>query len=81
MYCRIDAQLDLISSTTYNLPLLVGAGVRGVSVACARIDETRYRLRRLDATACAEVFGEALRLRDADETAAFVRQRIGEAQW
>src|SRR5205814_4898281 len=63
------------------LPLLVGAGVRGVSVACARIDETRYRLRRLDATACAEVFGEALRLRDADETAAFVRQRIGEAQW
>src|SRR5439155_24948992 len=30
------------------LPLLLGAGIRGVSVACARIDETRYRLRRLD---------------------------------
>src|SRR3989442_341946 len=27
MCCRIDAQLDLISSTTYNLPLLVGANV------------------------------------------------------
>jgi phosphoenolpyruvate-protein kinase (PTS system EI component) len=61
------------------LPLLLGAGVRGVSVACARIDETRYRLRRLDTAACADVFAEALRLRDADETAALVRERIGEA--
>ena len=60
------------------LPLLLGAGVRGVSVACARIDETRYRLRRLDTTACAGVFADALALRDADETAALVRERIGE---
>jgi multiphosphoryl transfer protein len=42
------------------LPLLVGAGVRHFSVACARIDETRYRLRRLDSTVCAELFAEAV---------------------
>lgn len=59
------------------LPLLLGAGVRHFSVACARVDETRYRLRRLDASACAALFAEALALRDADETANLVRERIG----
>ncbi|TML29541.1 MAG: phosphoenolpyruvate--protein phosphotransferase [Actinobacteria bacterium] len=58
------------------LPLLIGAGVRAVSVACARIDETRYRLRRLDTARCAEVLAEALGARDAEETAALVRDRI-----
>jgi phosphoenolpyruvate-protein kinase (PTS system EI component) len=58
------------------LPLLLGAGVRAVSVACARIDETRYRLRRLDTARCADVFADALRARDAEETAALVRDRI-----
>jgi phosphoenolpyruvate-protein kinase (PTS system EI component) len=56
------------------LPLLLGAGVRDVSVACARVDETRYRLRRLDTRACAGLLGEALALGDADETAALVRR-------
>jgi phosphoenolpyruvate-protein kinase (PTS system EI component) len=60
------------------LPLLLGAGVREFSVACARVDETRYRLRRLDAAACADLFAEALTVRDADETAALVRRRIGD---
>jgi phosphoenolpyruvate-protein kinase (PTS system EI component) len=58
------------------LPLLLGAGVRGFSVACARVDETRYRLRRLDTARCREVFAAALRLRDADETAALVREAL-----
>ena len=58
------------------LPLLLGAGVRAVSVACARIDETRYRLRRLDTTRCAQLFSDALRADDAEETAALVRERI-----
>ena len=58
------------------LPLLLGAGVRHFSVACARVDETRYRLRRLDTTVCADLFGEALALRDAEETAALVRRRV-----
>jgi phosphoenolpyruvate-protein kinase (PTS system EI component) len=58
------------------LPLLLGAGVRAVSVACARVDETRYRLRRLDTDRCADVFTDALRVRDAEETAALVRDRI-----
>jgi phosphoenolpyruvate-protein kinase (PTS system EI component) len=42
------------------LPLLVGAGVRTFSVACARLDETRYRLLRLDSRECAERFGGAV---------------------
>ena len=58
------------------LPLLLGAGVRDFSVACARIDETRYRLRRLDTVTCADIFAEALSMRDADETASLIRQRI-----
>jgi phosphoenolpyruvate-protein kinase (PTS system EI component) len=58
------------------LPLLLGAGVREVSVACARIDETRYRLRRLDTTACADVFADALRAHDAEQSAALVHDRI-----
>jgi phosphoenolpyruvate-protein kinase (PTS system EI component) len=58
------------------LPLLLGAGVRTVSVAAARVDETRYLLRRLDTAQCRRVFAEALRLRDADEVAALVRERI-----
>ena len=61
------------------LPLLLGAGVRAVSVACARVDETRYRLRRLDATACAGLFAEALHLPDAQAAAALVRTRIPDA--
>jgi phosphoenolpyruvate-protein kinase (PTS system EI component) len=60
------------------LPLLLGAGVREFSVACARVDETRYRLRRLDAAACADLFAEALTLHSADETAALVRRRVGD---
>jgi phosphoenolpyruvate-protein kinase (PTS system EI component) len=58
------------------LPLLLGAGARSFSVACARIDETRYRLLRLDTTGCAGILAETLGLRDADETAALVRERI-----
>jgi phosphoenolpyruvate-protein kinase (PTS system EI component) len=58
------------------LPLLVGAGVRTVSVAAARVDETRYLLRRLDTGECRRVFTEALRLRDAGEVADLVRERI-----
>jgi phosphoenolpyruvate-protein kinase (PTS system EI component) len=58
------------------LPLLLGAGVRHFSVACAHIDETRYRLHRLDTGVCAELFAEAMRRCDADQTAALVRDRI-----
>jgi phosphoenolpyruvate-protein kinase (PTS system EI component) len=51
--------------------------VRSVSVACARIDETRYRLRRLDTTVCEGLYADALHLPDAEDTAALVRERIG----
>jgi phosphoenolpyruvate-protein kinase (PTS system EI component) len=42
------------------LPLLLGANVRAFSVATARVDETRYRLRRLNSLACQQLFAEAL---------------------
>jgi multiphosphoryl transfer protein len=58
------------------LPLLLGAGVRRFSVACARLDETRYRLRRLDAAVCAGLFARALELPDVEQVETLVRQRI-----
>jgi phosphoenolpyruvate-protein kinase (PTS system EI component) len=58
------------------LPLLVGAGVRAVSVACARVDDTRYLLRRLSTVDCEALFAAAVRLRDADEVLALVRERM-----
>jgi phosphoenolpyruvate-protein kinase (PTS system EI component) len=61
------------------LPLLLGAGIRTVSVACAYIDETRYRMRRLDAAQCAEFFAEALRARDVAEVETLVQERLGVA--
>ena len=57
------------------LPLLVGAGVRQVSVACARIDEVRYRMRRLRVAECAELFAEALTLAGPEEVHELVRRR------
>jgi dihydroxyacetone kinase phosphoprotein-dependent L subunit len=58
------------------LPLLVGAGVRTFSVACARIDETRYRLRRLDPRDCRPLYAEALDQASAEKAAALVRAAI-----
>ncbi|GAA1864381.1 putative PEP-binding protein [Asanoa iriomotensis] len=58
------------------LPLLVGAGVRSVSVAVARIDETRWRLRRLDTEQCRALFTDALRLGGAGDVAELVEERI-----
>jgi phosphoenolpyruvate-protein kinase (PTS system EI component) len=57
------------------LPLLLGAGVRHLSVACARVDEVRYRVRRLRVDECAALFTEALPLTDADEVHKLVRLR------
>jgi phosphoenolpyruvate-protein kinase (PTS system EI component) len=42
------------------LPLLVGAGVRAVSVACARVDRTRYLLRRLRTDECRDRYAGAV---------------------
>ena len=61
------------------LPLLLGTGVRRFSVSCARVDETRYRLHRLDTRDCAAVVADALRLPGADPVAALVRERIAVA--
>ncbi|HET8683279.1 MAG TPA: putative PEP-binding protein [Micromonosporaceae bacterium] len=58
------------------LPLLLGAGVRHFSVACTSIGETRYRLRRLDTAACAQLLAEALAMGDADQAGDLVRRRV-----
>jgi phosphoenolpyruvate-protein kinase (PTS system EI component) len=58
------------------LPLLIGAGVRSVSVAVARVDETRWRMRRLDTDRCRALYTDALRLGDAGEVAQLVNERI-----
>jgi len=58
------------------LPLLLGAGIRTFSVACARIDETRYMLHRVDIGRCADVFVEALRAHDAAEVAVLVQKHV-----
>jgi phosphoenolpyruvate-protein kinase (PTS system EI component) len=58
------------------VPLLLSAGIRAFSVACARIDESRYRLRRLDTARCAGLVDEAMRASDPAEVAALVRERV-----
>ena len=46
------------------LPLLVGAGLRAVSVAPSRLDGVRVLVRDLEVTRCAEVLAEARQLPD-----------------
>jgi phosphoenolpyruvate-protein kinase (PTS system EI component) len=60
------------------VPLLVGAGLRTFSVPAAGVDETRYRLRRLDATACRDLVRDALALDEVEDVLALVAERMGE---
>jgi phosphoenolpyruvate-protein kinase (PTS system EI component) len=58
------------------LALLVGAGIRTVSVACARVDETRRVLRRLRTDECRVWYDEACRMASADEVLARMSRRL-----
>ncbi|MGH8903174.1 MAG: putative PEP-binding protein [Egibacteraceae bacterium] len=58
------------------LPLLLGAGIRAFSVACAHIDQARYLLRRLDTGRCADLVGEGLERGDAEEVLSLVADRM-----
>jgi len=49
------------------LPLLIGAGVRTLSVPAARVPRVRAWLPRLEVTACAELATQAVRASTADE--------------
>jgi phosphoenolpyruvate-protein kinase (PTS system EI component) len=49
------------------LPLLIGAGVRTLSVPAARVQRVRSWIAGLDSRACAELTARALRARGADE--------------
>jgi len=56
------------------LPLLLGAGVRTFSVSPARVDEVRYRIRRIDAAAWALRLPEILALSDVESVWDFVER-------
>jgi phosphoenolpyruvate-protein kinase (PTS system EI component) len=55
------------------LPLLIGAGLRAFSVSATRVDEVRYRLRRIDAGEWAERLPEALELDGIEAVWDYVR--------
>ncbi|MEZ0111444.1 phosphoenolpyruvate-protein kinase (PTS system EI component) [Catenulispora sp. EB89] len=57
------------------IPLLIGLGVDVLSVAPAALDETRVRIRRLDARVCAEVAAEALACETLESVQGIVRRR------
>jgi phosphotransferase system enzyme I (PtsI) len=48
------------------LPLLLAAGVRNFSVSPARVDEVRYRIRRISLSDWTGRLGDVLRLADAE---------------
>ena len=57
------------------IPLLIGVGCDVLSVAPAALDETRVRVRRLDARICADVAAEALACETLESVQRMVRQR------
>ena len=57
------------------IPLLIGLGVDVLSVAPSALDETRVRIRRLDARVCADVVAEALACETLESVQRMVRQR------
>ncbi|MEY9854984.1 phosphoenolpyruvate-protein kinase (PTS system EI component) [Catenulispora sp. GAS73] len=57
------------------IPLLIGLGVDVLSVAPAALDETRVRIRRLDARVCADVAAEALACETLESVQGIVRRR------
>jgi phosphoenolpyruvate-protein kinase (PTS system EI component) len=57
------------------VPLLIGMGIRALSVAPARVDEVRARIRRLSAETCAAAARDALRLESVEDVWDLVRER------
>lgn len=57
------------------IPLLIGLGCDVLSVAPAALDETRVRVRRLDARVCADVAAEALGCETLESVQGLVRRR------
>jgi len=57
------------------IPLLIGLGCDVLSVAPAALDETRVRVRRLDARVCADVAVEALGCETLESVQRLVRRR------
>lgn len=54
------------------LPLLLAAGVRNFSVSPARVDEVRYRIRRINLSEWTGRLGDVLRLTDAEAVWCYV---------
>lgn len=57
------------------IPLLIGLGCDVLSVAPAALDETRVRIRRLDARICADAAAEALGCETLESVQRIVRRR------
>jgi phosphoenolpyruvate-protein kinase (PTS system EI component) len=57
------------------IPLLIGVGCDVLSVAPAALDETRVRIRRLDAGVCTDVAAEALVCETLESVQRLVRER------
>jgi phosphoenolpyruvate-protein phosphotransferase len=61
------------AADTLVLPLMIGAGIRSISVSPARLDETRARTRRLSSQVCRDVFSRALRMQSVEDVWDLVR--------
>jgi phosphocarrier protein FPr/phosphocarrier protein len=59
------------------IPVLVGLGIRSVSVAVAAVPETKARLRRLEAETCRALAQEALGLTCAADVRDLLRSKLG----
>jgi phosphoenolpyruvate-protein kinase (PTS system EI component) len=57
------------------VPLLLGLGIKALSVAPSRVDETRARIRRLSFADCREVAREAVTLGSLEDVWELVRNR------
>jgi phosphoenolpyruvate-protein kinase (PTS system EI component) len=57
------------------VPLLVGLGAQALSVAPARVDEVRARIRRLDGAACRSAARDALEAGSFEDVERIVRER------
>jgi phosphoenolpyruvate-protein kinase (PTS system EI component) len=58
------------------VPLLIGLGIRALSVGPSRIDETRVRIRRLSFADCQEVARKAATLGSIEDVWELVRNRV-----
>jgi phosphoenolpyruvate-protein phosphotransferase/dihydroxyacetone kinase phosphotransfer subunit len=80
--CRAPAPLEVAvcgeaASDPLAIPVLVGLGVRELSVSPSAVARVKAAVRELDVARCATVAAAALRLAGAEEVRALVRESLG----